>query len=640
MNPEEKIKYQSRVLIFYVAIILMMSVLLGGLAYRQLFTSAEFKEAGKIQNHRRILTPGPRGNIYDRQGRVLVSNQAKFSAVIFLKDKTVREEFEKKRRILFRDFQNENDILTSRDRDRLTIQARAQVIQTYLNDVNRVLGREESVDAKTLSRHFYIDPLLPYPIIDDLNREEFAILLESLPIQSPVQVYASSSRFYPYEAAAAHTLGFVSNAMLEDEVDLPGEDLKTFASKGTFGRDGVEKQYDEYLQGKTGTEIWLVDPSGFQVKREQRVHPEKGKDVYLSLDIDLQLAAEEKYRELEIEKGALIALDVETLEVLAMVSLPAYNLNDTTPRFKSEVVKWINENEAWPNRAFQGIYPPGSPYKLVTTIAGLQHGVITKDTEYECSGYHKVGDRLFPCHNRNGHGDVNVKNAIRVSCNVFYYNVGLEIGVDRLSATAMHLGLHKESGIDLPNETSRMLVPTKAWKKENRGYGWTPGDTANMSIGQGFNISTPIQLALLTASIARNEVVSNPSILKLTPDQVAERPRGPDLGLNDEQYNILIDGMKRAVAIGTGKNSQVEGVAIAGKTGTAQFRKRVDGKTGTLEMAWFVAFGPVENPKVAIAVLSEGTVIDKPYGGSIYAAPIAQAVLQTYFDKHPELVDD
>ena len=628
MKPEERKRYQSRLFIFYAIIFLMFTVLVSGLAYRQLIESTYYAERELRQNNRRILRPGPRGNIYDRDGRILVTNKPKYSAVVFLSDESVRQAFRREQLTLHRDLREKGENIS---RDTLLRTARANVIQSYLQDVNKMLGREESVDAKSLSRHYYVDPLLPYSLIDDLTREEFAVLLESLPVESPVQVYASSTRHYPYESAAAHVIGYVSSVDLEDEGNLPGEGLRTQATKGAFGRDGVEKQFDDSLKGVTGMEIWVVDPGGFQVERSKHIYPQQGQDIQLSLDIDLQLAAEQNF-DLYGDTGALVALDIKRMEVLAMVSKPDYNLNDTSPRISHETLKRMNETGAWENKALRGAFAPGSPFKIVNAIAALKAGVIDEHTVFECKNAFKVGNRIFHCHSGRSHGEITLLTAIQKSCNVYFYNAGSKTGVDNLSREAIYLGLNNKTGIDLPNETSHMLVPTKAWKKQRIGESWYHGDTVNMAIGQGFLLATPLQMAVLVASIAENKVLTHPTVIHQTPEMLARRPVPKPLGLPDDLHQLIVKGMDMVVSDeGTARFAQVKGVSVAGKTGTAQVRK----KGGFIENAWFVCFAPVEDPEIAIAVIKEGYEIGRSHGGGANAAPMAQSVLTTYFAKKP-----
>ena len=631
MNTENTKKYQSRLWIFYAILGLLLVILYSGLFFRQLIESESHAAKEKIQNQRRILTPGPRGNLLDREGRVLVANKSKFSAVVFLSENQVQKAFSDSYRSMVRDYRERGEKIKSYSE--LRILSRANVLQSYLKGVNELIGRHEEVDATAITRHLNVNPLLPYPLIDNLVPEEFAILLESLPVESPVQVYVSNMRHYPYENAATHALGYVGYSPLEVQSDMPGSELRTFATKGTYGRNGIEKRFDEQLQGKTGSEIWVVDPSGYQVESVQREYPRKGRDIELSIDIDLQLAGEAGY-DLYGDKGALVAIDIDRMEVLAMLSRPDYNLNQTTPFILNKVFKEISDNQAWENKALRGLYPPGSPFKLITAIAGLKAGKIDDNTIFECDGSHRVGGRNFPCMGR--HGEIDLRTAIEKSCNEYFYRVGLETGVDNLSREAIYLRLNEPTHIDLPNETRGMLTPSREWKKNRFGEPWYPGDTANMSIGQGALIVTPLQMALMVASVAKNQVYSHPSILKQSPEQLARRPAPKPLGLPENLHKAIIDGMNRAVSpTGTARAAIIKGVNIGGKTGTAQINK----KDGNLELAWFVGFAPIEDPKIAVVALVEGQELNVSFGGGRYAAPMARYVLEAYFDKRPEYVN-
>ncbi len=640
MKVEEKMKYQGRLLLFYGLLAIMILTLLGAVGYRQLIETDQFSERVKVQSHRRIVTPAPRGNIYDREGELLVGNEPKFSAVVYLSDAGVRKAFRNEYLILVRDYRERNEDYKTGNLQKL---ARANVIQTYLDDVNRMLGRNDQVDVESVSAHLNYNPLLPFPIIDDLTREEFAILLESLPVQSPVQVYVSNQRYYPYESTASHTLGYVSSTILTPDEELPGEDLRTFPEKGTFGRSGVEKQYDDILQGEMGMEIWTVDPYGFQVESQERRYPTKGKDIQLSLDIDIQNAAEDAFWYHDSKEGvdkenvgAAVMLDVNTLEVLAMVSKPDYDLNDTTPFISNETFKKIEEAGGWQNRAIQGLYPPGSPFKLVTSAAALKANTVTAETEHFCPGYYRFSTgKVQYCWLRSGHKEHILWEAIRDSCNVYFYLTGLDTGVDIISNEAIYYGLANRTGIDLPHETGHMIIPTKEWKQKRLHEGWYAGDDTNLAIGQGFTRVTPLQMAVFASCIARNEVVTKPSILRLSPQQVAERPPPKPTGLTEEQHAILVKGMVGSATMGSSKRIAVEGLPIAAKTGTAEVRK--DG--GKIELAWIVAFAPVENPQVAIAVVVEGQKLNVAFFGGVHAAPIAHAMLKAYVEKHPDLLE-
>ncbi|MEZ5275847.1 MAG: penicillin-binding protein 2 [Opitutaceae bacterium] len=618
--------HQPRLLFFYGLFGLMLVVLTVGLGYRQLIRSASYSERERLQNQRRVLVPGPRGNIYDREGTLLVGNRPRFAAVIFLSDPEIRMAFRSEYIRLVRDLRDREIPLAGRD---LETEARVTVIQVYLDQLNRILNRGASIDSRKLNRHFAQQPLLPFTILDDLEPEEFALLVEQIPVESPIQVYSEPTRYYPYGSSAAHTLGYVVSGLDLPESDLPGKDLTTFISKGTFGRNGLEKAFDTLLQGETGGEIWIVDPAGFQVERIRRELPVQGNPLTTSLDIDLQTVGENAFGD---RQGALVALDVHTGEVLAMVSKPDYDLNDLTPFISREVFARINDEGAWLNRAAQGLYPPGSIFKVLTAIAGIRAGVINENSTALCTGYLRVGGRNFPCHNRRGHGEVNLSDALRVSCNVFFYKYGLETGIDNISAEARRFGLDQQTGIEIPSEATAMIVPSREWKKEHQNMPWFPGDTANTSIGQGFFRVTPLQMACVAASLARNQTRTTPTLLRTLPESVRSVPASQPIGIDPRLYAMVIDGMEQAAQIGTARLAKIPGIRMAAKTGTAQVRT----PEGTLELAWFMAFAPIENPEIAIALVVVGEEPDESNGGGLIAGPVAKQVLQRYFEKHPQ----
>jgi penicillin-binding protein 2 len=622
---ESHVNTDPRLRFFYGVVMLLMLWLTIGLGYRQLFGQETYSEREKLQSQRRILIPGPRGDIFDREGRLLVGNRPRFSAVIYLSDRHVRSEF---RREYIRVVREARDRKEPIQREGLEAQVRAGVVQRYLDDINQLAGRADTVDSAVLDRHFQRQPLLPFPLADDLTPEQFARLLEQIPVGSPLQLQCGATRYYPFGSAASHTLGYVVSSLDLPEANVPGRELTTFASRGSFGRNGLERRFDPVLQGETGGEIWIVDPAGFQVERVEFQAPVKGQDLVTSLDVDLQMVAERAFGQ---RRGALAALDVETGEVLALVSKPDYDLNDLTPFIPRTVFNRINEDGAWLNRAAQGLYPPGSTFKIISAIAGLRVGAFTPEAKVNCTGYYQVAGRRFPCHNRRGHGEVDLREALRASCNVYFYHFGLATGADNIAAEARRFNLHQATGVELPFETRGMLVPDTKWKRETIGESWFPGDTANFSIGQGFLRNSPLQIAAAVASFARNESVTRPTLLRRSAAEVPAAAGNAPLGLSESDRQAIIEGMERAVESGTARMTRLPNIRIAAKTGTAQVRTA----QGTLELAWFVAFAPVENPTIAVALVVEGREPDEANAGGLIAAPIGRQVLERYFAKHP-----
>lgn len=640
MNPYDVQRGDNPRLLFLLGVVLAASLtLVLGLAWRQLVASRKYEDIERRQTERRIMMPGPRGDIYDRKGNLLVGSRAHYSAVVYLDD--LRGEF---RREYAQTIRAERARLHEAyeasppaerperppvpDHNRLQWVARQAVIQRYIDEINRITGREDSLSERQLIRHFNEQLLLPLPLVEDLSPDQYARLVEQVPVDSPIKIHTDTARYYPFGMAAAHTLGYVQSVTPSAE-EFPDDGIKTFTFQKKVGKSGLESYFNESLSGTTGTELWRVDPLGFQDTRLAMQPPRKGQDLVTSLDIDLQLAAE---RALGERKGAAVALDVQTGEVLCIASHPSYDLNDLSPFIPRQVFESINERGAWLHRAVQLSYPPGSTFKLLTTIAGFRAGTIREDTTHNCQGVYRVGNRIFRCHARNGHGVVDAAAAIEGSCNVFYYAEGLRMGIDVLSAEAKRFGLDQKTGIEIPFETSRLVVPTMAWKRERIGAGWVPGDTANTAIGQGFLLVTPLQMATLIASIARGETRTRPT-LRALPQSAAVDHGGESIGLSPWQKAALFEGMERVVGReGTGRLVRIDGLRIAGKTGTADFRAHGQ----DVNLAWFIGFAPLQNPRIAVAVMVEGASAADSFHGGSTAGPVAKDIFLEFIKQYPE----
>lgn len=621
MPVESYSQDNPRLQVFYLIFCFLFLVLALGLAYRQLVQSREYQEQERLQNYRRVLLPAPRGNIYDREGRLLVGNRPVYSAVVYLDE--LRREF---RQEYFHLVNEARSLNLKRNRQELNTEARRNVVQGYLNQINRLLGRDLNVISEDLERQFGQDRLLPFPLVSDLAEEQFARLVERLPVDSPIQIVTQSARYYPYGEAACHTLGFVSTKDRLDEDGFVGEELRTFHLPGKAGRTGLERAFDERLTGRTGGEIWVVDPSGFRYERTTYRPPTQGENLTTTIDIDLQLAVEAAMSEYI---GAAIALHVETGEVLAVVSRPGFDLNDLSPFLSFEVDRQIREKGAWLNRSIQGLYPPGSTFKLVTASAGLRHGFIEADTEINCPGWYFVGRRRFHCHNHAGHGLETLEESIRDSCNVFYYDRAVEMGIERIAEEARLYGLDEPTGIGLNGETRRMLVPDPDWKARRFfGERWFEGDTANVAIGQGDLLVTPLQMASFAASIARGETRTLPT-LEYDPTRFEFSHPGELIELPGNGLARMREGMRMAGETGTAKKASLPDVPVAGKTGTAQVR--VEGEPQTL--AWTIGYAPADAPEVAFAVVIEGTEPGDNFHGGSTAAPVVQAFLRAWREK-------
>ncbi len=617
--------YDTRVIFFYFATAALLLVLVGGLAYEQIFKTAVHGKDEKVQNQRRILIPGPRGNIFARDGTtVLVGNRPRFAVMLHLDE--LKVELRREHIRIHQNFVDAGDKKDVPSYSQLEQLARVSLVQHYLDELNAILGRSEQVNPRELQRHFERQLLLPYPLLTDLEPADFAKLLERLAVRSPLEPTTSIARDYPFGSAAAHTLGYVGATDDVDAEDLPGAGLKTFKLKGSVGENGLEQNFDSLLQGEAGGMIYRVDPTGYKVNPplEKRL-PLQGQNLVTSLDIDLQLAAEESLGD---QTGAAVAIDVATGEVLVLASKPDYDLS----KFRSPgTVADIQARHAWTNLALNGLYPPGSTFKILTTIAALRRGTITPDDPIvDCEGALSKYGRVFVCDNRRGHhGEVLLREAIAKSCDIYFYTAGWLTTPDGVAEEARRFHLDQRTAIELPHERGDMLIPDPAWKERVQHEKWFPGDTANMAIGQGAVRVSPLQMASFAASVARGEVSTQPTLV-----HQADRPaqHTESIGLTVAQRAALLDGMIGCTTIGTAKplttveDFRVPGVRIAGKTGTAQFGNK-------LNVAWFICFAPAENPEIAMAIAIEGDTAGEEFQGGLHAAPVASAVLKKYFAK-------
>ncbi len=600
-----------RILRFVIAAALL--VLIAALTYHQLARTAEYSAAAERQSLRRILEPAPRGRILDREGRVLADTTNRVSAVIDL----------------------------GKLRSDLTRDERLRILQTHLNRLNQLLARPASpLDAARLSRHLTRSRAFPFPLIETLTPAEAARLASALTPADPIRIQHTPTRTYPHGPLAAHLLGRVRNTPIHatsDSVSQPSAlssqlpPSHTLASTELTGDSGLEKLHDALLTGDPAETVRRLNALGYSVDAPlAQTSATPGRDLTLSLDLDLQRAAETALDAVTgSTRGSAVAIDIRTGEILALVSRPGFDLNAVSPAISAATKQPLDTSGAWLNRATQALYPPGSTFKIFTALAGLRTNTLQPDTTVLCAGFFQIGNRRFPCHNPAGHGTLTLNRALAHSCNIFAARTGLAAGPEALAAEARRFHLAEPTGLDLPAETSRMFVPDPSWKiGDNRGP-WTDGDTVNLAIGQGFLRISPLQAACAMASLARRETLTVPTLLR----QPARNPSGeraPEpLDISDTDYAALIASLRAVVETGIGREAQVPGIKIAGKTGTAQ----IESPAGMKNVAWFIAFAPVENPEIAVAIALEGNEPNVEYAGAQHAAPIARELLGTYFDK-------
>ncbi len=477
----------------------------------------------------------------------------------------------------------------------------------------------------------------PILIKEDIGRDALALILAHRFELPGVLVECNARRNYIHQQSAVHLLGYMGE-INADELKASGHEKNR---QGDYvGRFGIEKAYESDLGGKPGGRIVQVNANGQVVKTLDSVPPLPGNNVFLTIDHELQKTAE---RLLEGKIGAALAMDPASGEVLAMASSPAFDPNLFIGGISHKEWESLVSNPDRPlmNKAIQGEYPPASTYKIVTAMAGLEEGVIDSDTAFYCSGSYVYGNRSYGCWKHQGHGSVRVVRALAESCDIYFYNVGKRLGVDRLAGYATRCGLGSPTGIRLDLEADG-LIPTEAWKKKYKGVPWQRGENLSIAIGQGYNLVTPLQMLVLAASVANGGTIYQPLIVKSihTVDGSLVKQARPTivgrLPASSKTLNLIREGLLACVndAHGTAHYTVcVEALRISGKTGTAQVVSRKNDDHGNTEdqdnstrpHAWFIGYAPFDQPKIAIAVL-----IEHGGHGSSGAGPIAKEMITTY----------
>ena len=481
-------------------------------------------------------------------------------------------------------------------------------------------------------------PFQPVKVKTDIDWTEVAILESNRVYLPGVITEVRSTRAYNYGSLAAHLIGYIGEV---DENDLKKTNGGSYRMGSTIGKYGVESQWEDDLKGMDGGRQIEVDALGREMKPLRSVEPYPGNNLYLTLDLGLQRAAEEAYQD---KNGALVAMDPKTGRVLAMVSKPAFDPSLFAGNISSEEWKALQGNPFHPlqNKCTQGLYPPGSTFKIITAIAGLESGLLTPKTAFPCVGTYFYGNRNFRCWKEGGHGTIDLHRALVTSCDIYFYQAGLKVGVDRIAKYASEFGLGKKTGIPFPHEKSG-IVPSTSWKMNTYGVPWYSGETLSFAVGQGYVNVTPIQLARMISAVANGGTLFLPQVVEKvesTSGKVLRQYSPVEVG-TVEVSQATLDFMRSALRGvlhepgGTAAGSALKEVEMAGKTGTAQVIKLAqDFKRGDMnrmplrfrDHAWFVAYAPVVDPQIAVAVLVE----HGGFGASA-AAPIAKKVMARYF---------
>ncbi len=560
--------------------------LAGALTRLQIFQAEKYRELAMNNRIRRVALSAPRGVIYDRNGYVLAGNRPSYDVELVLDE--------------VRDMQK-------------TAEDLAAVLDIKPEDILRKVKPGRYV------------PYLPVIVARDVGIEKITRLQETRKDFEGINIAVRSIRHYPHGALAAHALGIVGQIS-------PGEYQRWkksgYGPQDIIGKTGMEAAFNDVLVGRSGGMQVQVDSRGNKDRVLGYKIPVKGEDLFLTLDLELQKTAEQQ---LAGKRGAIVALDAISGEVLAMASAPAFDpsvfVESAKSKERAEVL--LSSKRALINRAIAGVYPPGSVLKVLIGLAGMESKTLNPSTRYYCNGVFTLGKAKFHCWRKHGHGTLDLEEALKYSCNVYFYHAGLDIGQQRIEAVSRAFGLGERTGIVLPNEYAG-VVPGPAWKKSRGLGGWSKGDTVNVSIGQGYFLVTPLQLAAAASALGSGGIWRMPLLIRGKEDEghAADSRSAPfarEITLDKANVTEMRKAMIRVVndKDATGYSGHLDNVTIAGKTGTVQTSSD---RASKRDHALFAGFAPAENPKLAIAV-----VVETAGTGGMAAAPVAREMFRQYF---------
>jgi penicillin-binding protein 2 len=561
---------------------------LAGAFFRtQILRNQEWVLQSEENRLREVPIAAPRGIIFDRKGKIVAENVVGYTVQI---------------------------LAQSEDSLRSTLRRLAQTIQLTPGQQELAIRRYRRARTR------------PTVILNDASFDVVSVLEEHRVEFPSLIIMSSPKRFYPEGAAVASLVGYVSEV---SEAELAMPRYAAYKAGQQIGKAGLEKQYEEILHGREGSRFVEVDARGRIVREEgaQERKPEQARSLQTNLDLDLQVYVAQLYADSNFVGGA-VAMDPETGAILALHSAPSYDPNRFVGGIPAALYDSLLKHKDKPlyNKALQGIYPPGSTWKLATAVLGLQDNAITPTTRMpqSCNGYYYFGNRAWRCWEKNGHGSLDLTGAIAKSCDVYFYQLGLKLGISRLVAGGVHLGFNAKTGIDLPEEfRSRFPDDLEYFNAKWGPRGWTPGAVAlNMSIGQGDNAQTVLNMARFYTALATDGYAAKPEIVRSRPE------RTKVIDLPPEQMAILRNAMG-AVTMSGGTAASAAlggGMELAGKTGTAQTTSL---ERGGCDHAWFVGFAPKDKPKIVVSVLLE-------CGAHGYlAARVASAIAGKYLGVQP-----
>ncbi len=589
---------RKRFLLLSLAATLVFALLLLRLWYLQVISAERYLELSEKNRIRHVAIAAPRGPIYDRNGELLVDNRPSFGISV------LRQEVDDPEELL----------------DRL-----ADYLQVPREDL------QKRWDAGLRFPSFR-----PMPLAEDISRDMLELVQENSVDLPGVLIEVRPMRSYPYAESAAHLFGYLGEIT---EAELQSGEYEGYRPGDYVGKSGLEKSMESTLRGVAGQRRVEVDVRGKELRLLKILDAAPGNKVYLTIDRKLQQATEAAFGE---AAGSAVVMDPRTGAVLALASQPSFNPAVFARGITGE--EWIsllqNPHHPLQNKAIKGQYPPASTFKIVTALAALKAGVAHPGTSVNCSGSFSLGDREFRCWKKHGHGRVDLKKALKESCDVWFYQVGLELGIDRLAQMAYDLGLGEALGFPLEYEKSG-LVPTRQWKKKRFNARWYDGETVIASIGQGYVLTTPLQLATMMTTVVNGGTVLRPQVVRRVETLGGEvvREVGPEVikssSLSPNDLKVVLKALDAVVNEpgGTAWSSRLEPVHYGGKTGTAQVVRLRDDRDRKREAPYrfrdhglFVGYAPVENPEIVVAV-----VVDHGGGGGSAAAPVARKIIASYF---------
>jgi len=605
-DEEDSELIRKKVKFYAFIIVILFLCLLTRTWYMQILQEESFSKLSKSNQVRLVSLPSYRGVIKDRNGETLVTVRPSFNLYITPED--------------------------AKDIDG-TLSRLGTLIEFDINSVKEKIRKSQ--------------PFKNVPIKVDISRKEVAQVEENNMKFPGVHISVEPMRNYIHKDLAAHVLGYLGEISKEKLAGMKDSD---YSMGDLMGKDGLESIFESELRGKKGYKEIEVDVSGRELKTLRSLLPKSGNQLTLTLDLRIQKVLEELMTGTSEKpiNGTAILMNVKTGEVIAVASKPSFDPNLFAAGISRKDWRDLVTGSEHPlqNKVIDGQYPPGSTYKIVTALAALEEKVVSHDDKIFCPGYFKLGKRRYRCWKKRGHGAMNIYDALVQSCDVFFYTVGHKLGIDRIAKYANLLGLGNSTGVNLIGE-KRGLIPTSAWKLRARKEKWLAGETISASIGQGYNLVTPIQQVSMMATVAMDGLPVLPHFVKSVENhegKVLKRfpPKsGKQILFKKKNMNLIKEALLGVVndLRGTGKRARVKDVEVAGKTGTAQvvgMKKGEQPKDEEIpyifkDHAWFVSFAPFKDPEIAAAV-----IIEHGGHGGHTAAPIAKKLIQEY-DKYYKL---